>query len=156
MQAFTQIASQADVLVGGVGLFPLCLGVEAPREARGDAAREMLLRAKEKFPNVELLGTTLRDIVSANKHQWGAAILADGVWAVEEQRPIEVLDRIGGGDGFTGGVLYGVLNGWNAQKCLQFGWAAGVLAVSTLNDYAEPANESQLWDIVAGDADVQR
>lgn len=180
IKAFTQIASEADVLIGGVGLFPLCLGVEAPREEGGDAAaggsvcveggtdaldgsasridaaREMLVRAKEKFPNVELLGTTLRDIVSANKHQWGAAILADGVWAVEEQRPIEVLDRIGGGDGFAGGVLYGVLNGWNAQKCLQFGWAAGVLAVSTLNDYAEPADESQLWDIVAGDADVQR
>ena len=124
---------------------------------RIDAAREMLVRAKERFPNVELLGTTLRDIASANKHLWGAAILADGVWAVEEQRPIEVLDCIGGGDdGFAGGVLYGVLNGWDAQECLRFGWAAGVLAVSTLNDYAEPADESQLWDIVAGDADVQR
>ena len=130
--------------------------LKSPTIPQSDAARELLARAKEKFPNVELLGTTLRAIASANKHQWGAAILADGVWAVEEQRPIEVLDRICGGDGFTGGVLYGVLNGWNAQKCLQFGWAAGVLAVSTLNDYAEPADESQLWDIVAGDADVQR
>ena len=75
---------------------------------------------------------------------------------MEEPRPIPVLDRIGGGDGFTGGVLYGVLNGWEPEKCLQFGWASGVLAASSLNDYAEPADEKQIWDIYAGNARVQR
>ena len=59
-------------------------------------------------------------------------------------------------DGFTGGVLYGVLNGWEPEKCLQFGWASGVLAASSLNDYAEPADEKQIWDIYAGNARVQR
>ena len=48
------------------------------------------------------------------------------------------------------------LNGWEAEKCLQFGWATGVLAASSLNDYAEPADEKQVWDIYAGNARVQR
>ena len=87
---------------------------------------------------------------------WGALLLSDEGWVVEEPRPIPVMDRIGGGDGFTGGLLYGVLNGWSAEKCLQFGWASGVLAASSLNDYAEPADEKQVWDIYAGNARVQR
>ena len=67
-----------------------------------------------------------------------------GKWFVEEPRPIVVKDRIGGGDGFTGGLIYGVLNVWNGEKCLQFGWASGVLAASSLNDYTEPADEKQV------------
>ena len=66
------------------------------------------------------------------------------------------MDRIGGGDGFTGGLLYGLLKGWEPAKCAQFGWATGVLAASSLNDYAEPADEKQVWDIYAGNARVQR
>ena len=75
---------------------------------------------------------------------------------MEEPRPIQVLDRIGGGDGFSGGLLYGVLQGWTPDKWLQFGWAAGVLAATSLNDYAEPADEKQVWDIYKGNARVQR
>jgi 2-dehydro-3-deoxygluconokinase len=66
------------------------------------------------------------------------------------------MDRIGGGDGFTGGLLYGLISGWEPSKCLQFGWASGVLAATSLNDYAEPADEKQVWDIYAGNARVQR
>ena len=54
------------------------------------------------------------------------------------------------------GLLYGVLKNWEPEKCLQFGWATGVLAASSLNDYAEPADEKQVWDIYAGNARVQR
>lgn len=53
-------------------------------------------------------------------------------------------------------LLYGVLNGWAPEQCLQFGWASGVLAASSLNDYAEPADEKQVWDIYKGNARVQR
>ena len=85
-----------------------------------------------------------------------AIIYANGKFFVEEPRTIKVLDRIGGGDGFTGGLLYGVIKGWDAEKCLQFGWASGVMAASSLNDYAEPADEKQVWDVYAGNARVQR
>ena len=54
------------------------------------------------------------------------------------------------------GLIYGVISGWDAEKCMQFGWASGVMAASSLNDYAEPADEKQVWDVYAGNARVQR
>ena len=160
--AFDELASCADVLIGNEEDFQLCLGFKGP-EAGGkdvgskiDSFKEMIMQVQAKYPNAKVFATTLRQVVSANEHLWGAILLADGEWVVEEPRPIQVMDRIGGGDGFTGGLLYGILSGWDAQKCLQFGWASGVLAASSLNDYAEPADEKQVWDIYAGNARVQR
>lgn len=160
--AFHQIASVADVLVGNEEDFQLCLGFTGP-EAGGkdlsgkiDSFKTMIGEVREKYPNAQVYATTLRQVLSANEHLWGCLMLADGTWHVEEPRPIPVLDRIGGGDGFTGGLLYGILKGWESEKWAQFGWATGVLAASSLNDYAEPADEKQVWDIYAGNARVQR
>ncbi len=161
-EAFHQIASAADILVGNEEDFQLCLGFTGPETGGKDLAakigsfKSMVSEVKAKYSNANIFATTLRQVISANEHLWGALMLADDEWIVEEPRPIPVLDRIGGGDGFTGGVLYGVLNGWEPEKCLQFGWASGVLAASSLNDYAEPADEKQIWDIYAGNARVQR
>ena len=116
----------------------------------------MIGQVTEKFPQVQICATTLRQAVSANEHLWGAILWQNGCWHIEEPRPIPVLDRIGGGDGFSGGLLYGVLMDWEAEKCLAFDWACGVLAASSLNDYAEPADEKQVWDVYAGNARVQR
>lgn len=128
------------------------------KELKGkiDSFKAMITQVKERYPDARMFATTLRQVISANEHLWGAILLDGDTWYVEEPRPIQVMDRIGGGDGFTGGVLYGVLNGWNGEKCLQFGWASGVLAASSLNDYAEPADEKQVWDVYAGNARVQR
>ena len=73
-----------------------------------------------------------------------------------EPREIQVLDRIGGGDGFVGGLLYGVLKGWEPEDCLHFGWATGALATTSLNDYAQPADEEQVWALWSGNARVKR
>ena len=130
----------------------------APRmkEKQSQRFKEMIMQVVKKYPRAQLCGTTLRQVVSASEHLWGAIVYSKGKWFVEEPRPISVLDRIGGGDGFTGGLLYGVIQGWDAEKCLQFGWASGVMAASSLNDYAEPADEKQVWDVYAGNARVQR
>ena len=161
-EAFHQIASVADILVGNEEDFQLCLGFAGP-EAGGKGLtgkienfKTMIMQVKEKYPNAGVYATTLRQVVSANEHLWGAIMLAGDEWYVEEPRSIQIMDRIGGGDGFTGGVLYGVLQGWEAEKWVQFGWATGVMAASSLNDYAEPADEKQVWDVYAGNARVQR
>ena len=160
--AFHRLASMADVLVGNEEDFQLCLGFKGPEVAGKDLSnkiesfKQMIMQVREEYPNARMYGTTLRQVLSANEHLWGGILLADGEWYVEEPRPIQVMDRIGGGDGFTGGLLYGVLQGWPGDKCLQFAWATGVLAASSLNDYAEPADEKQVWDIYAGNARVQR
>ena len=160
--AFHELASLADILIGNEEDFQLCLGFAGP-ETGGEALsskierfQTMILQVRETYPNARMFATTLRQVLSANAHLWGAILLADGQWYAEPPRQIDVLDRIGGGDGFSGGLLYGVLNGWEPEKCLQFGWASGVLAASSLNDYAEPADEKQIWDIYAGNARVQR
>ena len=160
--AFHRIASVADILVGNEEDFQLCLGFKGPEAGGKDLAgkianfKEMIEQVAGKYPNAKLYATTLRQVVSADHHLWGAIVRADGAWHVEEPRDIDVLDRIGGGDGFTGGLLYGVLQGWDAGRGLQFGWASGVLAASSLNDYAGPADEKQVWDVYAGNARVQR
>jgi 2-dehydro-3-deoxygluconokinase len=160
--AFDHIASKADILVGNEEDYQLCLGFSGP-EAGGkelsdkiDSFKAMIAQAKQKYPQASVFGTTLRQVLSANEHLWGAILLADNHWYVEEPRLIQVLDRIGGGDGFTGGLLYGVHQGWAPERWLQFGWACGVMAASSLNDFAEPTSEKQVFDIYAGNARVQR
>ena len=161
-KAFHQIASVADILVGNEEDFQLCLGFKGPEaggkdlNAKIDSFKEMIGKVAKKYRNAKFFATTLRQVVSANHHLWGAILRAGDTWYVEEPRDIDVLDRIGGGDGFTGGLLYGIYRGWEPEKCLQFGWASGVLAASSLNDYAEPADEKQVWDIYKGNARVQR
>ena len=161
-QAFHEIASCADILIGNEEDFQLCLGFKGPEaggkelSAKIESFKAMIAQVKQKYPNAQMFATTLRQVISANEHLWGAIVLAGDEWYVEEPREIQVMDRIGGGDGFSGGLLYGVLNGWAPEQCLQFGWASGVLAASSLNDYAEPADEKQVWDIYKGNARVQR
>ena len=161
-EAFTTIASKADILVGNEEDFQLCLGLKGP-EAGGsnltekiESFKKMIEEVKKQFPQASVYATTLREVISANEHLWGAILSYGDTWVVEEPRPIPVMDRIGGGDAFSGGVLYGILNEWEPEKCLQFGWASGVMAASSLHDYAEPADEKQIFDIYKGNARVQR
>ena len=159
---FREIASIADILIGNEEDFQLCLGVQGPEAggkdlaAKIDSFKEMILRVQKEYPNATTFATTLRQVVSANEHLWGAILLRDGEWHVAEPRSIQVLDRIGGGDGFVGGLLYAILKGWNAEDCLHFGWATGVLATTMLNDYAQPADEEQVWAVWSGNARVKR
>ena len=161
-QAFHEIASVADILVGNEEDFQLCLGFTGPEAGGKDLSgkiesfKGMIREVKAKYSNAKVFGTTLRQVISANEHLWGCLMLSGDEWYVEEPRTIPVMDRIGGGDGFTGGLLYGILKGWEPAKWPQFGWATGVLAASSLNDYGEPADEKQVWDIYAGNARVQR
>ncbi|MDW8343425.1 MAG: sugar kinase [Verrucomicrobiae bacterium] len=159
---FAEIASVADVLVGNEEDFQLCLGVEGPEAGGKDLAaqitgfKEMIGRVKKTYPNACTYATTLREVLDANHHLWGAVMCVGDEWFVVEPRPITVLDRIGGGDGFVGGLLYAILKGWEPAKWIQFAWASGALAVTMLTDYAQPADEEQIWSIWQGNARVQR
>lgn len=159
---FTEIASISDILIGNEEDFQLCLGIQGP-DAGGksiaseiDGFKEMTGRVKQKFGNASVFATTLRQVISANEHLWGAIILENENWHVVEPRKINVLDRIGGGDGFVGGLLYGILKGWEPEKWPQFGWATGALATTFLTDYAQPADEEMVWSIWKGNARVKR
>ncbi|MGO4956118.1 PfkB family carbohydrate kinase [Luteococcus sp. Sow4_B9] len=166
-KAFHEIAEQCDILYGNEEDFQLCLGIQGPEaggegiDAKIDGFKEMIGRIKEAYPQASIIGTSLREVVSANHHKWGMVLWScaekpEGEFAVQELRDIDVLDRIGGGDGSVGGVLYGVLKGWGVEKCSQFGWATGALAATSVTDNAAPADEAQVWSIFEGNARVQR
>ena len=159
---FTEIASVSDILVGNEEDFQLCLGLEGP-EAGGkdlaskiDSFKAMIRTAKAQYPNVSVFATTLRQVINVNRHLWGAIMLNGDEWLVAEPREITVLDRFGGGDGFVGGLIYAIIKGWDAEKQLQFGWASGALATTFLTDYAQPADEDQIFSIWGGNARVKR
>jgi len=159
---FTEIAGLSDILVGNEEDFQLCLGIEGPEAGGRDVTNQiegfklMIGRVKKAFSNASVFATTLRQVISTNRHMWGAVMLADNRWYVVEPREIEVLDRIGGGDGFVGGMLYAVLRGWEAEKWIEFGWACGALATTFVTDYAQPADEEQVWGVWEGNARVKR
>jgi len=161
-EIFTEIASISDILVGNEEDFQLCLGVEGPDSggknlsAKIESFKEMINRVKNAYPGTSVYATTLREVISTNNHLWGAIMSEGNHWHIVEPRPITVLDRIGGGDGFVGGLLYAILKGWGAEKWIQFGWASGVLATTFLTDYAQPADEEQIWSIWQGNARVKR
>jgi 2-dehydro-3-deoxygluconokinase len=159
---FKEIAGIADILVGNEEDFQLCLGIQGPEEGGKDLAskiesfKEMISRVRKAFPKASVFATTLRQVINANEHLWGAIMLEGDNWHVVEPREIHVLDRIGGGDGFVGGLLYAILKGWEPEKWIQFGWATGVLATTVITDYGQPADEEQVWSIWKGNARVKR
>ncbi|MDD5602567.1 MAG: sugar kinase [Eubacteriales bacterium] len=159
---FTEIAGISDILVGNEEDFQLCLGIKGP-EAGGkgigekiSSFKDMIGRVKAAFPNVSIYATTLRQVASANMHLWGAILLEGENWHVVEPREINILDRIGGGDGFVGGLLYAILREWEPEKWIRFGWACGAMATTFFTDYAQPADEEQVWSIWEGNARVKR
>jgi len=159
---FTEIASVSDILIGNEEDFQLCFGIKGP-DAGGKGIKDeieefkgLINNVKEAFPNAQVFATTLRQVISTNEHLWGAVLRAGDDWQVIEPRKIKVLDRIGGGDGFVGGMLYGILKGWDSGKWPQFGWATGALATTFLTDYAQPADEEMVWSIWQGNARVKR
>ncbi len=161
-EQFAEISSLADVLIGNEEDFQLCLGVEGPEAGGANLASEldgfkgMIERARAAYPNVSVFATTLREVVHANLHRWGAILSEGERWHVVEPREIAVLDRIGGGDAFVGGMLYAILRGWDPETWVQFGWATGALATTFLTDYVDVADEDQVWSAWKGNARVKR
>jgi len=161
-EIFSEIASVSDILIGNEEDFQLCLGIEGPEAggkeigAKIDGFKGMIRNVKKSYPNASVFATTLREVISVSRHLWGAIMLEGDDWHVIEPREINVLDRIGGGDGFVGGLLYAILKGWEPAKWPQFGWATGALATTFFTDYGQPADEDQVWSIWKGNARVLR
>ena len=161
-ELFKRIAGLADILIGNEEDFQLALGLTGPESggkdigAKIESFKGMISTAREAYPGATVFANTLRQVVSANEHLWGAIVWDGGAWHVIEPRPIPVYDRIGGGDGFVSGLMYAMLKGWEGEKWAQFGWASGAFVATLDVDYATPADEEQLWSIWQGNARVKR
>jgi 2-dehydro-3-deoxygluconokinase len=161
-EVFHQIASLSDILIGNEEDFQLALGVKGPESGgKGlgsniDGFQTMLENMKQEYPKTTIFATTLREVKSANEHLWGAIVSDPNDVYVVEPRPIQVLDRIGGGDGFVGGFLYGLLTGMTTENACHFGWANGAFTATLLEDYSMPLSEEQIWSVWEGNARVRR
>jgi len=159
---FQTIASKSDILIGNEEDFQLCLDIKGPEAGGNDidsqiySYKEMIKLVQKTYPNVSLIATTLRQVIHANEHLWGALMYKDDSFYLIRPEPIQVKDRIGGGDGFVGGLLYGLNRGFDNDRLLQFAWASGAYVATLLKDYGEPLNESQIWNIWNKNARVKR
>jgi 2-dehydro-3-deoxygluconokinase len=144
-----------DVLFGNEEDFSAALGfsLEGVDETYGElptaAFRKMIERVLATFPNIKLVATTLRTAHSATRNGWGAICFADGEFFEVPQREVEILDRVGGGDSFASGFLYGLLSGESPEWALRCGVAHGALAMTTPGD-TTMASRSEVMKAMQG------
>ncbi|HLK89023.1 MAG TPA: sugar kinase [Polyangia bacterium] len=129
-----------DVLFGNEEDFSAALGFDPPgvdprfRELPTAGFRTMIGEVLRAYPNLKAIATTLRTSRSASVNGWGAIAFAGGQFVEVDQRDVEILDRVGGGDSFASGFIYGLLAGKDAAWALRCGVAHGALAMSTPGD----------------------
>ncbi|OPZ72360.1 MAG: 2-dehydro-3-deoxygluconokinase [bacterium ADurb.Bin478] len=134
-----RIVGQVDALIGNEEDLQLGLGISGPEVAAkskldSDTFFQMIEKVVEQFPNIKMVATTLREVHSTNRHDWGAVLWLDGQRFVSPTCQLDVIDRIGGGDGFASGLLYGLITGKTPEQALRLGWAHGALLTTFPGD----------------------
>ena len=133
------VVGQVDALIGNEEDLQKGLGIAGPEVAPRskldpETFFQMIGRVVEQFPNVQLVATTLREVHSTNRHDWAAVLWLDGGRFVSPTCHLDVHDRIGGGDGFASGLIYGLVSGRPAEEALRLGWAHGALLTTYPGD----------------------
>ena len=136
-----ELASLVDVMIGNEEDFTACLGFEVEgldeHHSKLDAGnfRKMIERAVAEYPNFKVVATTLRNAKTATVNDWGAVCYAGGeLYQSQTRENLEIFDRVGGGDSFASGLIYGFLNGRGPQWAVECGAAHGALAMTTPGD----------------------
>jgi 2-dehydro-3-deoxygluconokinase len=134
-----RIAGSVDALIGNEEDLQKGLGIAGPEVASKsqldpDVFFMMIDRVVEQYPNIKLVGTTLREVHSTNRHDWAAVLWLNGERFVSPTCHLDILDRIGGGDGFASGLIYGLLAGRSPDEALRLGWAHGALLTTYPGD----------------------
>lgn len=136
-----RLARYVDVMLGNEEDFTACLGFKVEgldkRLSSLDVSnfKKMILVAAKEFPNFKVIGTTLRTVKSASINDWGAVCWTQGKFYEAQLREnLEIFDRVGGGDSFASGLIYGFLSGGDPQTAVNFGAAHGALAMTTPGD----------------------
>jgi 2-dehydro-3-deoxygluconokinase len=158
-----EIAKYVDVMIGNEEDFTACLGfkVEGVDEhiSKIDvtAFKKMIQKALQAYPNFKVTATTLRAVRSATRNDWGAICWAGGEFHEAPNREnLEILDRVGGGDSFAGGLIYGFMKFNDAQKAVEYGAAHGALAMTTPGDTSMASLKEVEALVKGGSARVQR
>jgi 2-dehydro-3-deoxygluconokinase len=163
-QVNRRLAGLVDVMLGNEEDFTACLGFEIPGADPAftnheiGAFRSMIAEAAKAYDNFEVVATTLRSVRTATRNDWGAVAWSrEGDFVEATHRPdLEVLDRVGGGDSFASGLIYGLLQGMPIDRAVEYGAAHGALAMTTPGDVSMASLAEVEALVKGGSARVQR
>ncbi|MBZ5583914.1 MAG: sugar kinase [Acidobacteriia bacterium] len=156
-----RIARNVDVLVGNEEDLQKGLGIKGPEVAASSKLDtrtffEMISRVVEAYPQIKVVATTLRDVHSTNRHSWGAVAWVGGEQCVAPVAELDVYDRVGGGDGFASGFIYGLLAGEAPREAVRLGWAHGALLTTFPGDTTMATVDQVRAFAKGGSARIQR
>jgi len=165
-----EIAKHVDVMLGNEEDFTACLGFEVEGldsnvlKIETDAFKKMIQEAVGEYKNFQVVATTLRKVISATKNDWSAICWVrsrtgadDGQFYESRKYPgLEILDRVGGGDSFASGLIYGLMTTGDPQKAVDYGAAHGALAMTTPGDTSMATLKEVERVMTGGSARVQR
>lgn len=136
-----EIAKYVDVMIGNEEDFTACLGFEVEgndanlKELNLDGYKKMIEKVVETYPNFKVVATTLRTVKTASVNDWSAICWADGkIYKAVDYNGLEIFDRVGGGDSFASGLIYGLMTTSDPEKAVNYGAAHGALAMTTPGD----------------------
>jgi len=156
-----RIVEHVDVLVGNEEDLQKSLGIPGPEVAAKSkldptAFFGMIDKVLKKHPQVKIVATTLREVHSTNRHGWSAVAWINGKNYTAPTAELDVLDRVGGGDGFASGFFYGLLTGESPEEALKLGWAHGALLTTFPGDTTMATVEQVRAFAKGGSARIQR
>ncbi|MBR0574903.1 sugar kinase [Proteiniclasticum sp. BAD-10] len=158
-----EIAKYVDVMIGNEEDFTACLGFEIEgndenlKELDIEGYKRMLDNVAKVYPNFKAIGNTLREVKSATVNDWAAMVWAGGeIYKSRDYKGLEIMDRVGGGDSFASGLIYGLMETQDPQKAVEYGAAHGALAMTTPGD-TSMARKAEVEKLMGGgSARVQR
>jgi 2-dehydro-3-deoxygluconokinase len=161
VEVIDRIVKNVDVLVGNEEDLQKGLGIPGPEVAAKSkldpsAFFGMIDRVLAKHPQVRIVATTLRQVHSTNRHSWGAVAWVNGSKLSSPTVELEILDRVGGGDGFASGFFYGLLAGETPEEALRLGWAHGALLTTFPGDTTMATLQQVRAFAKGGSARIQR
>jgi 2-dehydro-3-deoxygluconokinase len=161
VETINTIVENVDVLVGNEEDLQKGLGIPGPEVAAKSKLDSsvffgMMDGVAKKLPNVKVVATTLREVHSTSRHSWSAVAWIEGETYTAPTAELEVLDRVGGGDGFAAGFIYGLLTGEEPEAALKLGWAHGALLTTFPGDTTMATLDQVRAFAKGGSARIQR
>lgn len=161
VEVIARIVDNVDVLVGNEEDLQMGLGIPGPEVASRSkldpsAFFGMIGQVVKKHPKVKIVATTLREVHSTNRHSWSAVAWVDGKTYQAPTAELDVLDRVGGGDGYAAGFIYGILTGRDPQEAVNLGWAHGALLTTFPGDTTMATVDQVEAFAKGGSARIQR
>ena len=161
VEVLGKILENVDVLVGNEEDLQMGLGIPGPEVAAKSkldpsAFFAMIDQVIAKHPQIKIVATTLREVHSTNRHSWSAVAWMDGKTYTAPTAELDVYDRVGGGDGFASGLIYGLLAGEEPATALRLGWAHGALLTTFPGDTTMSSLEQVRAFAGGGSARIQR